>query len=157
MEPKVDSERKPFSLGYVRTYKDLDVYRRARKLAFKVFQASRRFPREETYSLTDQVRRSSRAIGAQIAEAWAKRNYERHFVSKLTDADAENLETQHWIEVAYDCGYLSPEDRGLFLSDLIAIGSMIGGMIRKAPVFCSPRPNAVCEELAEYFVKPESD
>lgn len=61
------------------------------------------------YSLTDQVRRSSRSVGAQIAESWGKRRYEKHFISKLTDADGEQLETQHWIEVALDCGYISNE------------------------------------------------
>lgn len=69
----------------------------------------KKFPKEEMYSLTDQVRRSSRSIGAQIAEAWGKRKYERHFVSKLTDADGEQLETQHWIETALDCSYVSAE------------------------------------------------
>jgi four helix bundle protein len=66
----------------------------------------RAFPKEETFSLTDQIRRSSRSIGANIAEAWAKRRYERHFVCKLTDADGEQMETQHWIGTALDCGYL---------------------------------------------------
>jgi four helix bundle protein len=76
-------------------------------LAKAVFEASKTFPREEAYSLTDQGRRASRSIGAQIAEAWAKRRYARHFASKLTDADGEQLETQHWLIMAFDCGYLS--------------------------------------------------
>ena len=67
------------------------------------------FPKEEMYSLTDQIRRSSRSVGAQIAEAWAKRHYEKHFISKLTDSDGEQHETQHWIEVAEDCGYITKE------------------------------------------------
>ena len=94
-------------LGHARRFFDLIVYQRAREVAREVFELSKSFPKEEKYSLIDQVRRSSRSVGAQIAEAWAKRRYERHFVSKLTDADAEQLETQHWIQVARECGYLT--------------------------------------------------
>lgn len=91
----------------------------------------------ERFSLTDQIRRSSRAIGAHIAEAWGKRRYERHFVSKLTDADAEQMETQHWIDVASDCGYLSTEDAQELLADLSDTGRLLQGMIDKAASFCS--------------------
>ena len=84
-------------LEYVKHFKDLEVYRRQRMLAKEVFVLSKRFPREEQFSLTDQVRRASRSIGAQIAEAWAKRFYPKHFVSKLTDADGEQMETQQWL------------------------------------------------------------
>lgn len=94
------------------------------------------FPREETYSLTDQLRRASRAIGAQIAGAWGKRRYERHFVSKLSDADAEQLETQHWIQVAADCGYLDPPEAAELLDQLKEIGRMLNSMMRKARLFC---------------------
>jgi four helix bundle protein len=73
----------------------------------RFFELSKSFPAEERFSLTDQGRRSSRSIGAQIAEAWAKRGYEKHFVSKLTDADGEQQETQHWVDAALDCGYLT--------------------------------------------------
>ena len=89
-----------------RCFRDLIVYRKAREVSRLIFETSKSFPKEETYSLIDQVRRSSRSIGAQIAEAWGKRRYERHFISKLTDADAEQLETQHWLETAVDSGYL---------------------------------------------------
>jgi four helix bundle protein len=74
-----------------------------------MFELTKSFPREEVYSLTDQLRRSVRSIGAQIAEAWAKRRYPNHFVSKSTDADAEKNETLHWIGTAQDCGYLTEE------------------------------------------------
>ena len=74
------------------------------------------------YSLTDQVRRSSRSIGAQLAEAWGKRSYEKHFVSKLTDADGEQLETQHWIETAFDCSYFSKELASGLLRQCTLIG-----------------------------------
>ncbi|MEJ7694899.1 four helix bundle protein [Daejeonella sp.] len=90
-------------MEYVKSFRDLHVYNVSRILAKKIFEISKSFPKEERYSLTDQIRRSSRSVGAQIAESWAKRNYQRHFISKLTDADGEQLETQHWLEVATDC------------------------------------------------------
>lgn len=82
-------------MEYVKSFRDLEVYNLSRELAKNIFELSKKFPKEEMFSLTDQVRRSSRSIGAQIAEAWGKRKYERHFISKLTDSDAEQLETQH--------------------------------------------------------------
>jgi len=84
-------------LGHAESFRDLVVYKNARKLAKSIFELTKSFPKEEMYSLTDQVRRSSRSVGAQIAEAWAKRRYKKHFVSKLADADGEQQETQHWI------------------------------------------------------------
>ena len=80
---------------YVKRFQELDVYQKQREVSREVFRLSKKFPSEEKYSLTDQIRRSSRSVGAQIAEAWAKRLYPKHFVSKLTDADGEQLETQH--------------------------------------------------------------
>ena len=81
-----------------------------------------KFPKAETYSLTDQVRRSSRSVGAQVAEAWAKRRYLKHFVSKLTDALGEELETQHWIETAQDYAYLSSETSSKLLEKYDSVG-----------------------------------
>lgn len=92
-------------LKRVGSFRDLLVYQNSRQLAVEIFQLTKRFPKEEMYALTDQIRRSSRSIGGQIAEAWAKRRYEKHFISKLTDADGEQQETQHWIGIAYDCEY----------------------------------------------------
>src|SRR5262245_23609007 len=97
-------------LPFARSFKDLVVYQKARTLAREVFALTKRFPKEEAYSLTDQWRRAARSIGGQIAEAWAKRRYTRHFASKLTDADAEQQETQHWTITALDCGYLTREE-----------------------------------------------
>ena len=116
--------------------KELTVYRKAFELAVRIFEVSKRFPKEETYALTGQIRRSSRSIGAQIAEAWGKRQYERHFVSKLTDADSEQLESQHWTDVAFDCGYLKEEQHGLLVANLSEIGKMLYAMITKADQFC---------------------
>ena len=93
-------------LPYARSYKHLVAYKNAMELADQIFQTTKRFPKEETYSLIDQIRRSSRSIGAQIAEAWGKRRYIKHFVSKFSDAYAEAYETEHWISVAYRCGYI---------------------------------------------------
>jgi four helix bundle protein len=118
------------------SFTDLEVYQRARRLAGTLFERTKSFPREETYALTDQLRRSSRAIGAQIAEAWGKRLYPRHFLSKLTDADAEQRETRHWIAVAIDCGYLDSQEAADFLEDLGVIGRMLGSMMEKARLFC---------------------
>jgi four helix bundle protein len=99
------------------------------------FGLSRTFPREEQYSLTDQVRRSSRSVGAQIAEARAKRRYPAHFVSKLTDSDGERNETVHWLGVARDCGYISQNDAEPLLSLLDEIGRMLRRMIERADDF----------------------
>ncbi|MBS3906828.1 MAG: four helix bundle protein [Syntrophaceae bacterium] len=93
----------------IRTHRDLDVYKMAFEAAMKIFQESKSFPTEERYSLTDQVRRSSRSICANLSEAWRKRRYEASFVSKLSDAEAEAAETQVWLEFAIKCGYLLKE------------------------------------------------
>src|SRR5437879_13508829 len=85
----------------------LDVFKLAREGAKRFFELSKRFPKEETYSLTDQGRRSSRSVGAQIAEAWRRRKYEAVFVNKLNEAEGEAAETQVWLEYAVRCGYVS--------------------------------------------------
>src|SRR6187402_2518169 len=125
-------------MKHVENFRDLDVYKLSRKLSKEIFEISKGFPKEEMFSLTDQIRRSSRSVGAQIAEAWAKRKYEKPFVSKLTDADGEQLETQHWIEVASDCCYLSKEAADNVLQNCASIGRMLNSMIAKAPTFCNP-------------------
>ena len=96
-------------MEFVKEYTELEVYKFSRKLSKEIFEITKKFPKEEMYSLTDQMRRSSRSVGAQIAEAWGKRRYEKHFISKLTDSDGERLETQHWLETALDCSYISKE------------------------------------------------
>ncbi|MCI0463895.1 MAG: four helix bundle protein [Gemmataceae bacterium] len=126
-------------LNHANSFRDLIVYQKARKVSQGIFRLSKSFPKEETYSLTDQVRRASRAIGAQISEAWGKRRYQKHFISKLTDADAEQLETQHWIDTAFDCGYLTEEQNKLLLDQLSEIGRMLHSMITKADQFCGPQ------------------
>lgn len=93
----------------IQNHEELDVYRLAFESAMAIFELSKEFPREETYSLTDQIRRSSRSVCSNIAEAWRKRRYEAAFVSKLNDAESETAETQTWIRFGVQCGYLSEE------------------------------------------------
>jgi four helix bundle protein len=123
-------------LQFANHHRELIVYQKARQVSRVVYELSKSFPKEETYALTDQIRRSSRSVGAQIAEAWGKRRYERHFVNKLTDADAEQLETQHWIETANECGYISATQCDQLLGLLSEVGRMLHSMIAKADQFC---------------------
>jgi len=113
----------------IKSAKDLIVYKRAYELAMQILHASKSFPKDEQYSLTDQIRRSSRSVCTNIREAWAKRRYEAHFVSKLTDADGENSETDSWLDFAHDCGYLSTCDHSLFTEKCHEVGAMLGSMI----------------------------
>lgn len=116
-------------MAEIKAATDLIVYQKAYVLAMGVFDLSRSWPSEEKYSLTDQIRRSSRGVCANIREAWAKRRYEAHFALKLTDADGENSETATWLDFARDCGYLSQADHAR-LSDLCReVGSMLGTML----------------------------
>src|SRR5262245_53303912 len=123
-------------LQHASHFRDLFVYQKARTAAQAIFQISKSFPKEEAYSLTDQLRRASRSVGGQIAEAWGKRQYQKHFVSKLTDADAEQLEAQHWIGTAVDCGYVTEQQAAMLLEPLYEIGRMLHSMIEKAEQFC---------------------
>ncbi len=145
-------------LPYVESFRELLAYQKAKAIAKEIFQVTKAFPREEAYSLTDQIRRSSRSIGAQIAEAWGKRSYEKHFISKLTDADGEQLETQHWIDIAADCSYLNTEQKSSLLKQCEEIGRLVGGMIAKSDKFCSTTPiSVVREDAAEYFTRNKKE
>jgi four helix bundle protein len=144
-------------MGHADSFRDLVVYQKARAVSRRYFELSKSFPKEELYSLTDQGRRSSRSIGAQVAEAWAKRGYERHFVSKLTDADGEQQETQHWLDTALDCGYLTREMRDEIVSELDSIGRMLQSMINKSDLFCTSPAPRVREEAVEYFTDHVTD
>lgn len=130
-------------LPYVDSYKDLLIYNKARELSREIYQISKDFPSDESYSLTSQIWRSSRSVGAQIAEAWAKRFYKKHFISKLTDSDAEVNETEHWIDIAYDCGYLSQENKQRLTEECREIGRLIGGMISKVDTFCGQKEPSI--------------
>jgi len=111
------------------TFKDLIVYQKAYKLAMDIFEISKRFPKEETYSLTDQIRRSSRSVCTNIAEAYRKRRYPAHFISKTSDADMENSETQVWIDFSFSCNYISDKERQDLTSRSEEIGRLLGHMI----------------------------
>ena len=99
------------------THGDLEVYQKAFRAAMQVFEISKAFPKEETYALTDQIRRSSRSVCSNLAEAWRKRRYEKSFISKLSDSEGEAAETQVWLEFAVNCNYVQPSQaRELYLS-----------------------------------------
>lgn len=132
-------------LGHAESFKDLLVYQKAMALARDIFDISKSFHKEEMYSLIDQIRRSSRSIGAQIAEAWAKRRYKNHFISKLTDADGEQLETQHWILIAKECDYIDSKQEIDMANRLSEIGKMLNVMIEKADQFCGILPTNSCQ------------
>jgi len=95
--------------GLVKTYRELNVYQAAFGAAMEIFEVSKRFPIEERYSLTDQIRRSSRSVCANLGEAWRKRRYQAAFIAKLTDCQSEATETQIWLEFAINCHYLDVE------------------------------------------------
>jgi four helix bundle protein len=110
-------------------FRDLKVYQLAYKLTMEIFEESRLFPKEERYSLTDQIRRSSRSVVANIAEGYRKRQYPNMLASKFADADAEAAETQVWLDLARDCGYLELERRDQLLEQYEQVGKMLGSMI----------------------------
>jgi four helix bundle protein len=113
----------------IRSAKDLEVYRKAYELAMLIFRASQRFPTEEKYALPGQIRRSSRSVCMCLREAWAKRRYPAHFVSKLTDCDGENSETDTSLDFARDCNHLSPNEHEDLTARCAVIGKMLGSMI----------------------------
>src|SRR5881392_296880 len=119
----------------IKSAKDLIVYQKACALAMETFEASRRFPAEERYSLTDQIRRFSRSVCTNIREAWANRRYEAHFVSKLTDADGENGETETWLDFACDCGCLLKPEHAKLVEKCHEVGAMLGKMINDPSSF----------------------
>ncbi|MEO7167235.1 MAG: four helix bundle protein [Chthoniobacterales bacterium] len=117
------------------TAKDLAVYKTSFDLAMKIFELSKEFPVEERYALTSQMRRSSRSICLNLREAWAKRRYEAHFVSKLTDCDGEVNETDSALDFARQCEYITETEHKELTEMCAEIGRMLGGMIKKANSF----------------------
>lgn len=144
-------------LKHAGSFHDLIVYQKSRKLAKEIKDITQSFPREEKYSLVDQVRRSSRAIGANMAESWAKRRYEKHFISKLTDSDGEQMETQHWVGIALDCEYIDQRIHDQLIEKCFEIGRMLNSMMDKADMFCGEPPRAVREEEAVYFIESDDE
>jgi four helix bundle protein len=119
----------------INSAKDLNVYQKGYELAMKVFKLSKDFPAEEQFALTSQIRRSSRSVCLNLREAWAKRKYEAHFVSKLTDCDGENSETDSSLDFAKDCAYITVEQHGELISLCLEIGKMLGSMINNPGPF----------------------
>ena len=110
-------------------FKEMTVYKKAFEMANLVFLLSKRFPVEERYSLTDQIRRSSRSVSAQFAEGYRKKRYPLHFISKMTDCDGENAETQVWLDHAVACAYVTQQDIASIISLSEEVGRMLGDMI----------------------------
>lgn len=123
-------------MAAIRSFRDLEVYRQALRAARRVFVLTKDFPKHEQYSLTDQVRRSSRAVGALIAEAWARRRYKKAFISKLIEALGETMETQSWLDHAKMCGYVSEETYQALDREWQHVGARIRRMIQRADDFC---------------------
>ncbi len=120
----------------MKTFKELTVYQKAFEQAMRIYEITKSFPKAEQYSLTDQIRRSSRSVCTNLGESWRKRRYPAHFVSKLTDADAEATETMIWLDFSLRCGYIDAHDHGELSSEYEQIGKMLGSMISKPEKFC---------------------
>lgn len=127
----------------IRSVRDLEVYKVAFNAAMEIFEISKEFPKEEKYSLTDQIRRSSRSVCANIAESWRKRRYPAVFVNKLTDAEQEAAETQTWLEFALKCKYIKDETFKKLDDVYEHIFAMLSTMERKAESFCGAPGNIV--------------
>jgi four helix bundle protein len=122
----------------IQSAKDLTVYKLTYKLAMDILKFTKRFPPEEKFALSSQIRRSSRSVCLNLREAWAKRRYEAHFLNKLSDCDGENSETDSSVDFAQDCGYISGEQREQLAAQCAEVGRMLGGMIRKPESFFLP-------------------
>ena len=119
----------------IRTAKELIVYQKAFELAMQIFHISQRFPAEERFALTGQIRRSSRSVCQNLREAWAKRRYEAHFVSKLTDCDGENAETDTSLDFATNCSYINVQEHAELSLKCEEIGKMLGSMMKNPKSF----------------------
>src|SRR5215475_11334043 len=113
----------------IKRHTELEVYKRAFAVAMRIFEVTKSFPQDERYAMVDQMRRSSRSVCANLAEAWRKRRYEAAFISKLSDSEAEAAETQTWIQFAVECGYLSRETAATLYTEYEAILGMLIQMI----------------------------
>ena len=117
-------------------YKDLIVYKKAFKLSTSIFKITKAFPREEMFSLTDQMRRSSRSVGSNIAESWGKRRYLKSFIAKLVDSQAEACETRHWLDQSLVYNYINAEQYKELAGLLQEIQKMLNAMIQNPNIFC---------------------
>jgi four helix bundle protein len=120
----------------VNSFKELIVYQKAHKLAMDIFELSKTFPKEEKFSLTDQIRRSSRSESSCIAESWAKRLYIKAFVNKLTDSLGEEYETEDWLDYSRDCKYMSEDEHQQMISEYDEVRKMLISMINNPEKWC---------------------
>jgi four helix bundle protein len=123
-------------MSKIESFKDLIVYQKACKLAMEIYELSTNFPKEEKYSLTDQIRRSSRSITSNIAEAWAKRRYEKSFINKLTDSLGEEHETYNWLDYSTDCRYISEDIHNKLENECLEVRRMLISMINNPDQWC---------------------
>jgi four helix bundle protein len=128
-------------MALIKSFRELNVYQAARVETQKIYVRSRSFPAEEKYSLTDQIRRSSRAVKAMVAEAWARRRYRAVFINKIDEALGEATETQSWLDDCLDCGYISADDFKQMDAAWQGIGAMLNKMILRADDFCGTKPD----------------
>ena len=118
-------------------FRDLIVYQKSYKLAMEIFEITKSYPKEEKYSLVDQIKRSSRSIPSNIAEAWVKRKYPKSFVSKLLDSLAEEAETEVWIDMSKDCKYIKDQLHSSLLERYQEVAKMLNSMINSPDKFCN--------------------
>ncbi len=127
----------------VQSVKELTVYMKSYALAMRVFEVSKRFPKEETFAMTSQTRRASRSVCQNLREAWAKRRYPAHFISKLSDCDGENCETDTCLDFCRDCGYISQDEHAELAGLCSEVGKMLGAMLQRPdPFLLSPSPES---------------
>ena len=127
-------------MGTVKFHTELRVYQKSFEMAMKIYRLSFSFPKDEKFSLTDQIRRSSRSVCTNISEAWGKRKYEKSFVAKLTDSDGESRETQTWLEFAIACDYITKEDFECYNEEYHKIIGMLVNMSNNAASWSSFKP-----------------
>jgi len=125
-------------MAAIKSSRDLDVYKIGRAQAQRIFVITKDFPKEERFSLTDQIRRSSRAVNAMLAESWARRKYPAAFVNKVNEALGEAMETQAWLDHSLDCEYINPDLHHELDTSWQHIGAMLNRMIQRADDFCLP-------------------
>ena len=123
-------------MSQINSFRDLIVYQKAYKLAMRIFEITNNFPKEEKYSLTDQIRRSSRSVTSNIAEAWAKKIYIKSFVSKLVDSLGEEYETENWLDYSKDCKYTTINIYSDLMKDYEEVRKMLISMINNPEKFC---------------------
>jgi len=123
-------------MAQINSFRDLIVYQKAYRLALEIFEITKKFPKEEQYSLTDQMRRSSRSITSNIAEAWSKKIYNKHFISKLSDSLGEEYETEVWLDYSKDCHYITSSGHKHLMDGYEEVRKMLISMMNNPQKFC---------------------